>query len=277
MVLNDIRFFEFAKSGLRVPLKSFNDSLLFYYLGHLAGSQKGELFEIGGGGSSYLMCELSENCNKRYTLCDTSEWFHNLTSTYYTTTNYNFINDTSENLSKYNLPNFSYCHIDGNKDFNITYNDLIYCIDHLEENGLICQDDYGNNKWPTITQAVFKALEENKIKTILIGDSSAWFTKPEYYDYWINKLSTDREFYVLGNYIGVQGSDHLSYFPKYFFLNTLTGNTNGFWRYAQASGKYDKSKYSQEELDYLQKLHKHSRKGFLMMPYFGQSTAGQWL
>jgi hypothetical protein len=85
-----------------------------------------------------------------------------------------------------------YCHLDGSKDYKIALNDLQFSTDNLSVNGLICQDDYGNNKWPTVTDAVQDMISAGKLVMLVVGDSSAWLTRPEYYDHWMDQFATTR-------------------------------------------------------------------------------------
>jgi hypothetical protein len=156
--------------------------------------------------------------------------------------------------------------------------DLEYCIDNLAPYGIICQDDYGNNKWPSITQSVLNLVQQDKLKIILIGDSSIWLTKPEYADYWMELLSIDREFNIMKAYIGIQESNKiLDCNPNYFFINTL--NYAPQWTdEVFANYQYIKNSCSIEELELLNKIHAYKDNlNYLVMPYAGQSIPGIWL
>jgi hypothetical protein len=148
----------------------------------------------------------------------------------------------------------------------------------LAPNGIICQDDYGNNKWPSIAQAVLSLVAENKIKIIVVGDSSVWLTKPEYYDYWMSLLTDDREFSILKAYLGMQeASEILECSPNYLFINTL--NYSPKWN-KKVFENYEaiKNSCSDEEIEILKSIHlfKDSPR-YLKMPYYGQSSPGIWL
>ena len=283
MILSNLRFLELASTDkVYTPLKSFSDTLLFYYLGSLALTNDGDLLEIGCGGSTCPLYELSEKSGRLLTICDLNELFKNTHLTHYKNANVNPIIDNSKNLINYEIGPFVYSHVDGDKDFKVTKQDLEYCIDNIAVNGIICQDDYGNNKWPTITHVVDQLVHENKLKFVIIGDSSAWLTTPEYYDYWMNLLSTDREFQVLSWYVGLQQSaETLSCTENYYFINCINiGFITGYnvdklyWR-----EKHEiKSSCSDAELEALYDIHKYlfsSR--YLQMPYRMQSIPGYWL
>ena len=275
MITQDIRFLELAAADkIYTPLKSFTDSILFYYLGHLALKNDGILFEIGCGGSTYVLYELSENENRNFTFCDLNHSFKDTHLSYYKDADVKSIFDNSVNIRNYNLESFAYSHVDGDKDYLVTKQDLEYCIDNIAVNGLICQDDYGNNKWPTITQAVTELVYEGKLKFVLIGDSSAWLTTPEYYDYWMSLLQNDREFYVLGLYLGIRNSSDSLNSPKnYYFINSLNFDTP-YWNKIHNI----ESLCNDTELTALYKIDKYKfANRFLKMPYVAQSVPGNWL
>lgn len=275
MITSNSKFLELVTAEkLYPPLKSFSDSILFYYLGHLALQNKGEILEIGGGGSTYVLYELSENHDTTFNLCDMHKKFATWHNDYYPNAKVNPIIAYSDVLVNHQIGPFAYAHIDGDKDYNVTSADLAYCLDNLAVNGLICQDDYGNNKWPTITQAICKAVAEGKAKVLLIGDSSIWITKPEYYSYWMNKLATDREFEVLAAYLGVHEAEKmLSYSPNYYFINSLQWVNVVKARYEEV-----KNTFTEQEISTLREIdhHRHAPQ-YLKMPYTLQSTPGIWL
>ena len=279
MLLDKPLFLEYAtKNKLFTPLKSISDSLLFYYIGTIALSNDGDLLEIGCGGSTYVLYELSEKFDRTITVCDVQDHFIGTHLPIFPSVKLNPIVDSSRNLSNYDLTNIVYSHVDGDKNYVTTKSDLEYCIENMAEYGIICQDDYGNNKWPSITQAVLSLVSDNKIKIVIVGDSSIWLTKPEYYEYWMNVLSNDREIDILKTYIGMQESSNvLDCDPNYYFINTL--NYAPAWS-KQVNEQYDyiKSICSQDELSILKEIHEYSSNPYyLKMPYPGQSIPGLWL
>lgn len=271
MLINNIRFLELASNDkIFTPLKSFTDSVLFYYLGRLALKNDGELLEIGCGGSTYVLYELSQDEKRPFTLCDLKPLYKNAHTEFYPNAIVNPIIDYSKNLYDCNEGPFVYSHVDGDKDYLVTKQDVEYCIDNLAVNGLICQDDYGNNKWPTVTQVILDLVSEEKLKFILVGDSSAWLTIPEYYDYWMDLLNTDREFNVLSHYFGIRHSSILNANRNYYFINTLD--------LYFSPNKNSKEFCTEEELIALNRIHEYKfAKRFLKMPYTFQSTPGIWL
>lgn len=260
------------------PLKSFSDSLLFYFIGSLASEKDGDLLEIGYGGSTYVLYELSSKFKKLLTVCDLKEACVNGHFPYYADAIVNAVVDYSHTLTQQSISPVIYSHVDGDKNYQTTKSDLEFCIGNLAPYGIICQDDYGNNKWPSIAQAVLSLVAENKIKIIVVGDSSVWLTKPEYYDYWMNLLSEDREFSILKAYLGMQESSKiLECNPNYLFINTL--NYAPKWS-KQVFENYEeiKNSCSEKETEILKSIHtfKDSPR-YLKMPYYGQSSPGIWL
>lgn len=276
MIIENIRFLELASTDkIYTPLKSFSDSILFYYLGQLALKNDGDLFEIGCGGSTFVLYELSENENRKFNFCDLKQYYENTHSTCYPNANVNVIIDDSRNIRNYDIGPFVYSHVDGTKDYVIAKQDLEYCIDNIAGNGLICQDDYGNNKWPTITRCVTELVHEGKLKFVFIGDSSAWLTTPEYYDYWMNLLQNDREFLVLSLYLGIRNSStNLSSDENYYFINTLNFDTPHWGKITSSI----KEIFNERELKALYEIDKYKfSERFLKMPYTLQSVPGNWL
>lgn len=279
MLLEQPEFLNLAhEEKIFTPLKSFSDSLLFYFIGSLSLENQGELLEIGCGGSTYVMYELSSKFNRPLTICDLRDTFINAHLPYYRNANVSPIIDYSNTLSQHDISELVYAHVDGDKNYNTTLEDLEYCVAHLATNGIICQDDYGNNKWPSITQAVMKLVTEEKLKIVLVGDSSVWLTIPEYYDYWMNLLSSDREFNILASYVGLQEAEKiLGCDPNYYFINTL--NYAPAW-VAQVYEKYEliKKSCTADELELLENIHQYKdSEKYLKMPYYGQSSPGIWL
>lgn len=279
MLLENPKFLELAtKNKSFTPLKSFSDSLLFYFVGSMCLSNDGDILEIGCGGSTYVLYELATKYNRLFTLCDLRESYADMHFPYYSECNVNAIIDYSSTLTNHEIKPIVYTHVDGDKNYNTTSNDLQFCIDNLAPYGIICQDDYGNNKWPSITQAVANFVQQGKLKIIIVGDSSVWLTKPEYYDYWMDTLANDREFNILMAYLGMQESKKiLECDPNYLFINTL--NYAPMWRDQIVDNyQYIKGLCSSDELRLLRDIHAYKDKAqFLKMPYPGQSEPGIWL
>jgi hypothetical protein len=271
-VTNNTRFLKLVADNLiPPPLKTFSDTVLFYYLGHLSASNsKGEISEIGVGGSTYVLTELAEAHIKTFFVIDERK----IRMDQYTNTSYwpnatlNTLLLDSNELHNCNISTeFSYCHIDGDKNFKTTISDIEFYLNHLSVNGLICQDDYGNNKWPTVTDAVKELEFCGKLKIIFVGDSSVWFTKPEYYEYWMNLLKQDYEYSLLSAGCNIFSSELIGKTSEYFFMQSVFSEV------------YAKDDYSESELDYfnsLLKLAPESAK-YLKMPYYEQSKFGIFL
>lgn len=265
MIVDRAKFLNLVcQEKISCSTKSYSDTLLFYYLGYLAAQQFGDLLEIGVGGSTYALTELSELTQKTFYVVDQSIERSAIyaANEHWPDAKLTTILDDSRNLhQRTNISALAYCHVDGDKDYEITKSDLEFCLNHLAVNGIICQDDYGNNKWPTVTDVIKELEYNNKIKFVLVGDSSVWITRPEYLDHWMNLLKNDYEFSLLSALCNVGSSTHLSKYPEYLILQSA----------------YNKSiitDYNVDEQDYFDKLLSWSNSSYLKMPYPKQSTPG---
>ena len=261
-----------AQEKIFQALKTFNDTILFYYLGTLALRNKGNIFEVGCGGSTNALYELSDVYGRRLILCDLKEVYLKQHLEFYPEIDIKVLLKSSLELTRADVGAIVYSHIDGSKHYDLCKPDLDFAIDNIADYGLICQDDYGNNKWPTITNAVNEKVNEGRLKFVLIGDSSAWLTTPEFYDYWMNVLSSDREFNILSTYIGInESSKFLGYHTNYYYINSMKPHQEQYL----IEGKT----FSQKDIDYLLELEtiRLNSKFYLKMPYSGQSTPGQWI
>jgi len=133
----------------------------------------------------------------------------------------------------------------------------------MSKNGIICQDDYGNHKWPTVTDAVQSMIHSGELKMLIVGDSSAWLTSPEYYDYWINLLTRDTEFLSLSKLLNIVPSSLMNKTPVYFFMNSSKNSTNVV-------------DLTDHEIDYFNNLLAFN-KHYLKMPYPNLSKPGNKL
>jgi len=254
------------KNKLIASLKSYCDTLLFYYCGHLAAiDNSGDFLEIGVGGSTYPMCELSQTHNRNFNIVDNDELRLSTFSKnpYYTSTKHmSFVIDSTQMAMQNNIDKLIYCHIDGNKNYKITKSDLEYCLSRLAVNGIICQDDYGNNKWPTVTDAVQDLVHLGKLQILVVGDSSVWLTSPVYYQYWIDKFNSDYEFKLLSKFINLRSSQELDRIPAYLFMQSIK------------SKELVHDQFSSKEIKYFKLLSKYNSASYLKMPYARQSQAG---
>lgn len=249
------------------PLKTYSDTLLFFYIGYLCARNTGDFVEIGVGGSTNTLKELSELCNKTLNIVDPDhERLKEFADTkFFGGAKIETYELTSQQLSTTIVNNLIYSHIDGSKKFNDTISDLRFCLSAMSENGIICQDDYGNHKWPTVTDAVQSLIHAGELKMLIVGDSSAWLTKPEYYDYWINILTYDAEFISLSKLLNITSSSHLNKDPIYFFMNSVFHH------------KISVANLTDAEIDYFNRLLMYQGKLhnlYLTMPYKKQSTIG---
>jgi hypothetical protein len=266
---NNTKFLKLAANNQIEPaLKSYSDTVLFYYLGYLATSNtSGDIVELGVGGSTYPLTELAEINGKIFFIID----YHKDRLDHYSdlvpwpnAKLEKIIIDTTKLNSSHITNQLSYCHIDASKNFKNTISDIEFCLNNLSTNGLICQDDYGNHKWPTITDAVKDLEFRGKIKLILVGDSSAWFTKPEYYEYWMSLLNKDYEYSLLKALCNISDSKHLDKTPAYFYMNAHCNPCK-------------KDNYSDSELNYFNNLIQLNTPHYLQMPYRDQSKFGKIL
>lgn len=269
MVVDTAKFLNLVyQEKISCSTKSYPDALLFYYLGYLAANTHlGDILEIGVGGSTYALTELSELTQKTFFVVDYSAERSDVYAAdqYWANAQLNIILDDSRNLPAHtSVTELAYCHIDGDKDYEVTLSDLNYCLDHLAINGIICQDDYGNHKWPTVTDAVKELERQHKLKFILVGDSSVWVTKPEYYDYWMDLLSNDYEFSLLVALCNVTNSKHLNKFPEYLFLHS-------------AYNKSLMADFTNLEKNYFNNILGLDHNTYLRMPYQKQSKPGDAL
>lgn len=270
LVTDKAKFLQLAdQRKIESALKTFSDTILFYYLGHLAltNDSQGNISEIGIGGSTYPLIELAELHNKTFYAIDKFQKRLDqcVDISFWPNAKIEKIYVDSNNLDRHHVNNtsFSYGHIDGDKNYNTTLNDIKFYLDNLSINGLICQDDYGNHKWPTVTDAVKELEFQQQIKIIFVGDSSVWFTKPEYYDHWFNLLEQDYEYSLLKAVCNICSSLTLGKTPPYFFMQRLF-NVNS------------PDQYSEIQLEYFNKLNALS-KNYLQMPYLGQSKFAGFL
>ena len=261
------------KSTISPALKSYNDTLLFYYIGHLAIKiSRADILEIGIGGSTYPLRELSANFNCTLYVNDIDpERLDQYCDVV------NGINDTKTKkvlkssvvLKSSDITTLGYVHIDGDKNYWITLNDLEFSYANLSPMGVICQDDYGNNKWPTVTNAVNTMIANNKLEMLFVGDSSAWLTRKEDHAAWINILDEDFEFGLLKELLSIHSSTEvLEFNPNYFFMNSrIHSNT-------MLSASADTSKLDCK-IPYYVELINNPRNLYLKMPYVIQSMTGK--
>lgn len=243
--------------GLTPSLKSYADTLLFYKMGQLAcDCSDGDILEIGVGGSTYPLFELSEYSKRTLILVDNNEDnLHAQQTDYFE--NAKVVRQHIDSQDLLLSPRLAYCHIDGNKKYDVTRSDVHFCLLSLSENGIICQDDYGNSKWPEVTSVIHDLVHEGYCKIVMIGDSSAWITKPEYYDYWMALLSEDLEIEFLHPFLGLDIDSRQTYYYR---------NMRDMKQYTY-----------KEKVEVFETLLSYESDGYLQMPYTRQSQIGYWL
>lgn len=271
MILSQTKFLPLVNAyKIQSCLKSFSDSLWFYYLGHQAClvSLNG-LLEIGVGGSTYPLMELSENHKRTFDIIDSNPaklktvqdnhcWFEDSDIKTYCT--------DSQNLNQHlHDRTWAYLHSDGSKNHEVVLNDLEFCLEHMAPTGIFCQDDYGNNKWPTITLGVNQLLSTGKVKPLLIGDSSIWLVRSESHEWWINHLSFEPEFDWLAKITNLQPSAELHHATKFWFMSGILPN------------KIFQDPINHDQKQYYDNLVKYDSDLYLQMPYKNQSMLGYGL
>jgi hypothetical protein len=275
MILDNCKFLQLVNQDLiSCCLKTYCDTLLFYYLGHLAVSNvNGAISEIGVGGSTYALTELSEQQSRDFFVFDQDdERLKYFGSTKHWPSAKSVLRQIDSNmLHCHQWPKFAYCHVDGSKNFDTAVSDLKFYLDNLSTNGLICQDDYSNSKWPTVTDAVKYLEHQGQLQVIMVGDSSAWLTKPEYYDFWIGLFESDSEFKILAKVCNLVESTKLSKYPKYFFINSRLNDA------VLDDLDSDALEYFQKLLNWSEKSQPSNRREYLRMPYQSQCKIGSAL
>jgi hypothetical protein len=227
--------------------------------------------EIGLGGSTWPLHELSENHQRLFYIVDINieegEVLKGSKSLYFSNTKMlSFTMDSKYLPSKTNIIHrLGYVHIDGDKSIDATLLDLEFGLDNLVTNGLICQDDYGNPRWPTVTDAVQQLIHKGKASAILVGDSSIWLTRPEYYEFWMNLLKKDPEFKLLGVLTNIASSSLELRSPhEYFFMNKIC-------HLHHISEFTSLSEFTSRQLEYFHNLTSSDDYRYLQMPYPEQS------
>lgn len=264
MVIDQTKFLTLSENGTILPcLKSYMDSVLFYYLGHLAIQHtKKDILEIGVGGSTHPLVELSGNTGSTFHVVD-----NNKTSldTYtrkdlFPNAVLNKILIDSRELTSDQITPLGYIHVDGDKEYRTAKSDLEFSVDNLAPMGIICQDDYGNNKWPTIAMVTESLISKGNLKHLLVGDSSTWLVRPEDHDAWLEILDEDPEFRLLSSIFSLTRADYmLNSEQRYIFHNALF---------------YSKHSVDEKSLTYFSFLVRNQTNNYLQMPYDRQTRIG---
>jgi len=255
-----------ARQGqIRSCLKSYCDTLLFFYLALLSTRQPGNLLEVGIGGSSFALAEVSTMSNRALHLVDTDrDGLHQVTgcSLFDKHLVKTWCMSSQDLGSKIDdICDLIYCHVDGSKNYHTAKSDLEFCLEHLAPGGLICQDDYGNNKWPTINAVVQELVQQHRAKIVLVGDSSVWITRPDFYSHWMQLIKTDAEMMLLAHFVGMCSAKAVLSVPEdYYFLNAMTTDHVYF--------------DDKDTVMYFDRLLDQYHDGYLTMPYHDQSAPG---
>ena len=181
-------------------LKTFADTLFFYYLARRATQlARGDLIEIGVGGSTHVLQDVAQD-HGTLTLIDNNtgnnidqilaRWPEQRQDT-------RVIPQDSETVRPEQLGTYCFAHIDGGKQYEVTRADMELMLATISEGGIICQDDYGNNKHPEVTRSVHEFVSSGQLRLLMVGDSSAYLVRPADHDKWRKALDSCAEFSVL--------------------------------------------------------------------------------
>ncbi len=265
-MIDNVKFLNLVCANqIESALKSYADTLLFYKFGQIAVSKSnGNLLEIGVGGSTFPLYELSESTNRLLNLIDFSQ--DRLSKLDVSCQQYfpgalvsNHCAYSTDIINSQKFTALSYCHIDGDKKYSITRSDVLFCLENLDKNGIICQDDYGNNKHPEVTKVIHDLENEQKLKIVFVGDSSVWVTKPEYHQNWIKWVKhNDDEMKLLVDFLSIGFATDSDFWYR---------NTNLSSRTIYKDKKI---------INYFNNLITFNTGQYLQMPYDDQSQIGYW-
>jgi len=250
--------------------KTYSDSLLFYYLGQVAISNTiSDMLEIGVGGSTSILHELSAKHNSLLYLNDTdisrvNQYCSDLPLQLANSKYKKLIFDSTKLTNDMQL---GYVHVDGSKNYEITVSDLSIAVENLVDMGLICQDDYGNNKHPAVTRAVQSLINDGKLTMLCVGDSSAWLCKPGDYKEWIDLLYYDDEFNLLKELLNISNSYYLGDIPEYLYMNAIN-------QIDISDIGIDNINNSSYRMTYFNTIISNDCDRYLTMPFVSQSTIG---
>lgn len=161
---------------LPVPGKTGVDWFLYcYFISYFKNKSFLEL-GVGDGGSLLSMLAFSnnitaiDNWNYNWDKEPISELISSLNK------EVKFIDSDTNSLNLNDLKAYHFIHLDANKSFDGTLNDLTICSQISK--GIICIDDYMNSMWPEVTWAVDSFLKKNKDwKIVLIGNHQIFISK----------------------------------------------------------------------------------------------------
>jgi len=257
MFFDHSRFSELSATKVTKPaLKTYADTILFFFFGAAAiETSNNHIMEIGVGGSTYVLADLADFYKKELHLVDLSndnlDRF-NPSKLFPVAT----VIDHAIDSRKIDInTTLSYVHIDGNKDYDINTSDLSKALEYLDEYGIICQDDFGNNKWPTVTQTVKDFEYQQKIEILCVGESSAWLVPYGKKEFWINKLKEIEEFNLLSLIFGINSASEVLKSPNdYFFTSTLFYFNKSKYHPDVINNNDYISRIKNENFDYIRKV-----------------------
>lgn len=220
-VLDQLRFVSNLKYK---PRKTLADTLLLYYLGLLAVQETNQaILEIGVGVSTGALEELANTTNQSLYAVDFDQERLNT----FCSTATKCICKSSLELDK-DTGILGYAHIDGEKNYPTTINDIEYAVSHLSRRGIICVNAYGVPAWPTVVHAVNDSMIRHNLSILFVGDAGVWLTRKEDHAFWLEQLAKDVEFNLLAPYLNIHSSTSLHYTPEHYFMNSIypTGMLN---------------------------------------------------
>ncbi len=160
---------------LPVPGKTNLDWYLFYMMAKdYAGRPMCEV-GVGNGGSSLTLAELTNKLD----LVDSwhQTWAKEPVQEIFQTLKHpaRFIDCKSVDLKGNQVQKYSFVHLDANKDWGQTYDDLTFYSEHCS--GIICVDDYLQSMWPEVTRATDDFVHRTQWKRLLIGNHQVFLCK----------------------------------------------------------------------------------------------------
>lgn len=163
------------KKELVRPGKTGVDWYLFYYFLKLTKKMPAIEFGVGNGGSLITMVDTNldvtavDNWAYNWKKEDIASILSKLDKTV------TWIDHDSTSLSADSLKTYGFVHLDANKSFDGTINDLN--LASKITNGIICVDDYMNSLWPEVTWAVDTWLATNDWHRVLVGNHQVFLSK----------------------------------------------------------------------------------------------------
>lgn len=163
------------------------DSILSFQLeNNIFGNQ----LEMGvyKGKSASVMCHYALD-NETVWLMDINDQL-NRDKLIRITNKFNFITINTENLSQFNIGIERSCckfiHIDASHMFNQTQHEIKIADSLLQDNGVLCLDDFTNLNFSQILAATFKYLytEKTDLRIFLVTEEKAYLCRKKYFNFY---------------------------------------------------------------------------------------------